>query len=70
MICGTEKAKHQRQIDRIRSMTVKELAEILAEMFDCNAHNCPAQKFIKEGIGCIDCENAWARFLESEVDTE
>ena len=68
VICG-KKAENvkQRQIDRIRNMSVEKMAEELAFRVICSC--CPCKKLCEEhnGIGCVEVFRIW---LESEVDTE
>ena len=71
-ICGKEKAKKQTNYDRIRNMSVEELAGFLRAATEDleNCRYCPANKFCDENYakfadGCYGILKAW---LESEVN--
>ena len=65
----------QTNYDRIRNMSVEELAEILGEMGKQleNCDGCPAELFCTENyvkLQCKNCNDLILKWLESEVDTE
>lgn len=73
VICGQKPKQKQRQIDRIRNMSVDELAEFMAEqvMQQEQTH------LIEKGTTATHIEylksilfKGYVRYLESEVDTE
>jgi hypothetical protein len=67
IICGdVPKRKKQRQIDRIRNMSVEELASLFKQC-DCGT---PPYCSCKNGICEKDCFECAKRYLESEVDSE
>ena len=65
VICGQKPKQRERQIDRIRNMSVEEMAQLL------NRCDCDYPPYCKSPFGCgnlcLNCAKVW---LESEVDTE
>lgn len=66
-ICGTEKQKKQTNYDRIRNMSVEELAKLLCYCSDCGNGRCYGNDLCKSGDGAC---NGLIKWLESEVDTK
>ena len=65
VICGYKADKgKQRQIDRIRNMSVEELAESLALRILCSCCPCTQLCNKHEYVSCVDTFKIW---LESEV---
>ena len=75
VICGQKPKQKQRQIDRIRNMSVDELAKWLAMHIDHYKAPYEVKEIYanaidnKTGKGVIWIE-AFKRYLESEVDTK
>jgi RNA polymerase subunit RPABC4/transcription elongation factor Spt4 len=73
-ICGYEaEQKKQRQIDRIRNMSVEELAEflyhIVKDTISCDY--CPANDFCDDNVTKFGCSVTMLKlYLESEVEGE
>ena len=53
--------------DRIRSMSIDEMAGYFNEIFDCR--NCPNDMFLCESNGNV-CTKYIKQWLESEVETK
>ena len=65
IVCGMEKPKKQTNYDRIRNMSVEELAKFMMDIDYVG--ECPLPKERCKGRTCIECIKQW---LESEVDYE
>lgn len=62
IMCGYKQPpKKQRQIDRIRNMSVEELAEFIGDVYKEGYIDC------MHGVGCVEKKEIRA-YLESEVD--
>ena len=64
IVCGMEKPKKQTNYDRIRNMSVEELADFIADIYADNDH--AEIRIDGEWLATEDIE----KWLESEVDTE
>ena len=64
VICGKVPSKVQTNYDRIRNMTVEEMADYFNGIFDCS--NCPNDMFLCAGKGNV-CTKYIKQWLESEV---
>ena len=69
VICGMEKPKKKRQIDRIRNMSVEEMAEFMQKCGWDFPPYCDYQKATR-GICDQNCVKCVKEYLESEVDAE
>ena len=70
VICGQKPKQKQRQIDRIRNMSVKELARFLHKIAKKTeaCDDCPINNFCDERINRLGCSaNMFIEWLESEV---
>lgn len=72
IMCGHKAEKKQTNYDRIRNMSVEELAEILGEMGKQleSCDGCPAELFCTENyvkLRCKSCNDLILKWLESEV---
>jgi predicted nucleic acid-binding Zn ribbon protein len=65
IICGKKVNGKQRQIDRIRNMSVEELAESLTSRIMCSC--CPCTQLCNKykNVSCVDIFKIW---LEQEVE--
>ena len=68
VICGMGKPKKQRQIDRIRGMSVEELAKLLNEHIP--PYRLPKQVREIYNNNSVSFYGAWLLWLESEVEGE
>lgn len=68
IICGMETPKKQRQIDRIRNMSVEELAKWLGR--NIATHSMPKEVRKIWLSGRMTTTQAWKQWLESEVEGE
>ena len=67
VICGMGIPKKQRQIDRIRNMSIDELAKFIPDWSYTKACKCDEEIYAGCNNECWKCVKEW---LESEVDTE
>ena len=68
VICGRGKPKKQTNYDRIRNMSVEELAEFMNK---CGWDFPPYCDYLKATRGCDqNCLKCAKQYLESEVDAE
>ena len=70
VICGQKPKQRQRQIDRIRNMSVEELARFLHKTAEKTetCEDCPINDFCEERITRLGCSVAmFIEWLESEV---
>ncbi|MEE0897511.1 MAG: hypothetical protein U0L88_07780 [Acutalibacteraceae bacterium] len=65
IICGKKVNGKQRQIDRIRNMSVEELAESLALRMMCGKCPCTQLCDKHKNVSCVDTFKIW---LEQEVE--
>ena len=69
VICGQKPKQKERQIDRIRNMSVEELAEFMNKCGWDFPPYCDYQKATR-GICDQNCLKCAKEYLESEVDTD
>lgn len=67
VICGMGIPKKQRQIDRIRNMSIDELAKFIPDWSYTKACKCDEEIYADCNNECWKCVKEW---LESEVDAE
>jgi hypothetical protein len=65
LICGYETKGKQRQIDRIRNMSVEELAEFLYTINNCAGLKCKMCPLNPTNCMCVNGIKEW---LETEVE--
>ena len=67
-ICGSGRVIKMTNYDRIKAMSVKEMAEFISSIYEDDEYTCPASKYI-EGyeIGAYDVRSI-ADWLNSEVN--
>ena len=72
VMCGMGIPKKQKQIDRIRNMSVEELAHLIGDICqELEVCCCPAEIFCQKNylkLKCNGCEDLILKWLESEVD--
>ena len=52
--------------EKIKAMSIDELAEYIGEFCDCNYSNCPINR---SPVSCVNgCVEAWRKYLLREAD--